>query len=487
FLGYQLTRGAGDAAALHGELPLRLPEKDTLSDRNLGRIHGWLENCVAEHACCRIQKLPRLPTRVIDVGSSTGRSPRLIETDRRPAQYLALSHCWGTQTASGGNVRLLSSNLQDLTTEIPMGSISKNFQDAIEVVRKLEFKYLWIDALCIIQDSKSDWENESAKMNDVYECSYLTIVATAAATSDAGFLHRARLSAVTLPYRDDVDPTIDGKFLVTRTVTGRDPWNPVDKAAWNTRGWTYQERLLSRRLLHFTSSVLFWECRAIDSSEINVERRKLSSRPCWILDHPDDGLAAIFQRSFATGDKYIAGLWYHDFAQGLLWLVNDSSTTSKAILDYWAPSWSWASIAGTVLWPTRTIARHQRDDFTVELLENHLRVAQENPMGTVLGGHIHMRGRLRLLSCVTKPIEWGAFLRFRYDLWCGDELVGNGQFDADQDDIAEEVWLLQMKLQQDAILQNGMTPEAEAALGGTERFPEEKNRVLCSKTHVMID
>ena len=161
------------------------------------------------------------------------------------------------------------------------------------------------------------------------------------------------------------------------------------------------------------------------------------------------GLAAIFQRSFAAGDNYIAGLWYQDFAQGLLWLVNDSSTTSKAILDYWAPSWSWASIAGTVLWPTRTIARHQRDDFTIELLENYLRVAQENPMGTVLGGHIHMRGRLRLLSCVTKPIEWGAFLRFRYDLWCGDELVGNGQFDADQDDIAEEVWLLQMKLQQD--------------------------------------
>ena len=187
-----------------------------------------------------------------------------------------------------------------------MGSISKNFQDAIEVVRKLEFKYLWIDALCIIQDSKSDWENESAKMNDVYECSYLTIVATAAATSDAGFLDRARLSAVTLPYRDDVDPTIDGKFLVTRTVTGRDPWNPVDKAAWNTRGWTYQERLLSRRLLHFTSSVLFWECRAIDCSEINVERRKLSSRPCWILDHPDDGQAAVAQSTIHS--KY--DRWY---------------------------------------------------------------------------------------------------------------------------------------------------------------------------------
>ena len=159
------------------------------------------------------------------------------------------------------------------------------------------------------------------------------------------------------------------------------------------------------------------------------------------------GLAGIFRQSFAAEDEYIAGLWRQDLAQGLLWLVDDSSVTSKAMLDYWAPSWSWASIVGKVHWPTRTIGRHQRDDFTVELLESHLRVAQENAMGTVLGGYICMRGRLRLLSCVTKPVEWGAFLRFRYDLWCGDELVGNGQFDADQDDTAEEVWLLQMKIQ----------------------------------------
>lgn len=159
------------------------------------------------------------------------------------------------------------------------------------------------------------------------------------------------------------------------------------------------------------------------------------------------GLAKKFQQAYAAEDEYIAGLWRQDLPQGLLWLVNSSSETSKA-LDYWAPSWSWASIAGTVLWPTRSIARHQRDDFTVALLEVQLRVARENPMGTVLGGCIRLRGRLRLLSCVTKPIEWGAFTRFRYDLWWENKIVGNGQFDADQDDDAEEVWLLQLKVQQ---------------------------------------
>ncbi|KAL8885674.1 MAG: hypothetical protein Q9215_006506 [Flavoplaca cf. flavocitrina] len=105
---------------------------------------------------------------------------------------------------------------------------------------------------------------------------------------------------------------------------------------------------------------------------------------------------------------------------------------------------------GKVYWPTRSVARHQRDDSTVDLVDNRLKVFHDNPMGTVLGGYIRIRGRLRQLSCVTRPVEWGAFSRFRYDLWCeGNTLVGNGQFDVDQDDSAEEIWLLQVKRQQD--------------------------------------
>ncbi|KAL9629826.1 MAG: hypothetical protein Q9204_005055 [Flavoplaca sp. TL-2023a] len=435
-------------------------------------------------------KLPRLPTRVIDVGALGGRSPRLLETNRQPAHYIALSHCWGSQISSHTNLRLWQSNIQDLLSEIPLGSISKTFQDAIEVVRKLKFRYLWIDALCIIQDSKSDWEDESARMNDVYECSHLTLVATSAVSSNEGFVERPRLPIVTLPYRDDDDPTIEGRFSISRSIYGRHPWDLVDETAWNTRGWTYQERLLSRRLLHFTSSVLFWECRSIDRSEVNARERKLHDRPRWILTHPGEdqpavhqhdiygkydrwylilyeftarrftytsdllpaisGLATIFQQSFAEEDDYIAGIWSHDFAQGLLWLVQDSSATSKAMLDYWAPSWSWASIMGKLYWPTRSVARHQRDDSTVDLVDNRLKLFHDNPMGTVLGGYIRIRGRLRQLSCVTRPVEWGAFSRFRYDLWCeGNTLVGNGQFDVDQDDSAEEIWLLQVKRQQD--------------------------------------
>ncbi|KAL8766143.1 MAG: hypothetical protein Q9209_006983 [Squamulea sp. 1 TL-2023] len=431
-----LTDVLGDAAALHGGIRLRLPDQNALSKPNLNLIHGWLDKCTSEHSCCQNKKLPRLPTRVIDVGSSVGRSPRLIETDGRPAHYLTLSHCWGTQTVPDTNLRLLHSNIRSLRREIPTHSISKNFQDAIEVVRKLKFKYLWIDALCIIQDSKSDWENESARMHDVYECSYLTIVATSAETSNDGFLKRPEHSVVTVPYRDDDDPTIVGRFHITRAIAGQHPWDLVDRTTWNTRGWTYQERLLSRRMLHFTSSILFWECRSTDRSEVNTKNRQWQNRPRWILGESRDDQAVLDNGILQIHTHY--DRWY---------MVLRDGETSKA-LDYWAPSWSWASIAGTVLWPTRSIARHQRDDFTVELLDVQLKVAKENPMGTVHGGYIRMRGRLRLLSCVTKPVEWGAFSRYRFDLWFEDRVIGSGQFDADQDDTAEEVWLLQMKIQQ---------------------------------------
>ena len=305
--GRGLTKGMRDAGELHNGIPQSLPEKNTLSDANIRRIHGWLDNCVGEHGCCRPKKLPRLPTRVIDVGSSGGRTPRLLATDRRPAQYLALSHCWGTRTASEGHIRLLQSNLQDMLTEIPIASISKNFQDAIEVVRKLNFKYLWIDALCIIQDSKSDWENESARMNDVYECSHLTLVATSAGSTNDGFLERSKPPVVDLPYHDDTDPTVESTFSISRCVTWLS-WKLVDQTTWNTRGWTYQERLLSRRLLHFTSSALFWECRATDSSEVNAEKRRLRERPLWLLDHPDDDQAAVDGQNVIYWKNY--DRWY---------------------------------------------------------------------------------------------------------------------------------------------------------------------------------
>ena len=80
--------------------------------------------------------------------------------------------------------------------------MSQNLQDAVVVTRLLGLRYLWIDSLCIIQDSKSDWEEEGSKMDQVYKNAYVTLAATSATTSHDGFLQRtpAPENPITLAY-----------------------------------------------------------------------------------------------------------------------------------------------------------------------------------------------------------------------------------------------------------------------------------------------
>lgn len=100
-------------------------------------------------------------------------------------RYTALTYCWGTSPF----FRTTKSNLADLTSNFPWNNLAKNFQDAIIVTRWLGIRYLWIDALCIVQDDKGDWDRQSAKWGDIYANSYLTISATRSVAAGTGFLH----------------------------------------------------------------------------------------------------------------------------------------------------------------------------------------------------------------------------------------------------------------------------------------------------------
>jgi hypothetical protein len=70
-----------------------------------------------------------------------------------------------------------------------MNCLPKTFQDAIEINRHLKVRYLWIDALCIIQptaDDIGDWEEEIPLKGKVYRNSTCTIAASGAQTSNGG-------------------------------------------------------------------------------------------------------------------------------------------------------------------------------------------------------------------------------------------------------------------------------------------------------------
>jgi hypothetical protein len=158
-------------------------------------------------------------------------------------------------------------------------SMPRNYQHAICVTRRLGLRYLWIDSLCILQDSSGDWAKEGAQMDKIYKCALITLAATSASTSEDGFLDymlKDRTFTLEIPYFDEEK---EGKCsttestsrqLVVRYMEKQDSSRleaDVDSSTWNTRGWTLQERHLAPRLVHFSKSQIFWECRTGYESE----------------------------------------------------------------------------------------------------------------------------------------------------------------------------------------------------------------------------
>jgi hypothetical protein len=97
-----------------------------------------------------------MPTRVLEVSATTIRLR--CGMAKSSFEYLALSHMWGENHSQ--QLRLLEANLSAFQTESPMHKLasSATFLEAIRVTRILGYRYIWIDSLCIIQDSSSDWE-----------------------------------------------------------------------------------------------------------------------------------------------------------------------------------------------------------------------------------------------------------------------------------------------------------------------------------------
>ncbi|KAF7960676.1 hypothetical protein EAE96_000350 [Botrytis aclada] len=264
-LPQQLVLGVFSQEELAGLDNFDSVASSTGSDGSLNLAKQWLQNCNESHVSCsrKTTTYPRfLPTRLIDIGiEESAITPRLRLRKEIPLNsvYFTLSHCWGKIMPK---ITLLQSNIEFMLREINFSQLSNNFQDALWVVRKLGGRYIWIDSLCIVQDSEIDWLVESASMCDVYSNSYCNICATAARDgSERMFRDREPLQAQ------------QGWF---QPASGEDNYCFIDEYAWekevekgilSSRAWVCQERLLSRRNLHFGSRQLFWECLDHEASE----------------------------------------------------------------------------------------------------------------------------------------------------------------------------------------------------------------------------
>jgi hypothetical protein len=144
---------------------------------------------------------------------------------------------------------------------VDVGHSPKTYQDAIQTVRALGMRYLWIDALCIVQDDPEEWKIEANKMGDIYRNAKFTIAATSSIDTKDGFLStRKHRYGPKISY--DGPGTSQQSDCFYPDTTPLDMWSNVENTTWNSRGWTMQERVLSSNVIHFTQNPLVLECRA---------------------------------------------------------------------------------------------------------------------------------------------------------------------------------------------------------------------------------
>lgn len=154
------------------------------SDDAFNRIKDWISTC-SRHIDCRSLSGASLPKRVIDVITAAP-DVVLVNSNSEAGQYTCLSHPWGKEVPLMTKISTLNPHLN----RISFDELPPTFQDAVKITRHIGIRWIWIDALCIIQDDSLDWERESSDVATIYSNSYLTIAATSSARPSDGCFRR---------------------------------------------------------------------------------------------------------------------------------------------------------------------------------------------------------------------------------------------------------------------------------------------------------
>ena len=251
-------------------------------------VKQWVRRCQS-HPICQLNYSPSptedsfRPTRLIAVGSSNEETVRLIDdldSVGDVVEWVALSHCWGKTRM---RKQLLNADLNAMKSSISITDLSKTFQDAIIITRGMEVPYIWIDSLCILQDSDGpgpeDWRKEANRMGLVYAHAVCVISATASADSEQGCFYDKK-SPESLPkyiLRTNIDSGGQTRALVVYLDEPQDASladlfrNHVEEAPLTTRGWTFQERVLAKRIVHFCNGFILFECNTVRASQYQPE------------------------------------------------------------------------------------------------------------------------------------------------------------------------------------------------------------------------
>lgn len=352
-------------------------------------MKDWVRECLTEHDGCFSYTPSALPTRVIEIVDNESLK---LNVSKDIAPYTALSYCWGGPWTSATT----RETLQDRCNGFRLEDIPQTLQEGIKVTRELGIRYIWIDSLCIVQDSAEDKERELSQMPKIYSNAYVTVSAPYAGSCNDSFLQmdgeceKHPGTGITKdlfkqPYRCP-DGSLDTIFLREET------YYSSSNDFGSRRAWTLQERLLSPRVISYGTR-LMWYCRSmrccdggtedwsfdevgnqlsafypptsrktpglVDMSLDIFSQRRLynswyntvveySRRDLTIASDKLPALAGIAEEFHRlTGDTYLAGLWKNNLCFDLMWSSNPAVKLIKS--PTWrAPSWSWTSVENVI-------------------------------------------------------------------------------------------------------------------------------------------
>ncbi|KAJ4388103.1 hypothetical protein N0V93_008708 [Gnomoniopsis smithogilvyi] len=424
---------------------------DLAAPENFEIARGWLQSCRQEHANCPSDGLHALPTRVVDVGVEPDfRDLHIIHSHGKMGYYIALSHCWGGKITP----LLTAETLETFTAALPFSDLPANFRDAVTITRELGLRYLWIDSLCIMQDSKHDWEVESIKMADVYRHALLTVSALSSPRSTHGILTKhAQLSR---PVKT-VKLSCQSKSHEVNVSRMNRRSECLTALAWDCplyqRGWSLQEMVLSPRQLLYGEQQIYWRCPHGFRDAEGTGPAPGSRFPSRVFEtlasvlyadilRPSSGegtnaqwdieiilteyyqlvgnysrrklrfgsdklpaISGIVQRLHPViGGDYLAGLWSRDLYRGISWLAKNSVT--KHATPSRAPSWSWAVTDGPVaMYMHAEDVRSAGPDnpLSMKLIAHDLSL--EKPYGAVASGTLVVTGLTRPVRFSTQVVD----------------------------------------------------------------------------------
>jgi hypothetical protein len=347
------------------------------------------------------------------------------------ADYTTLSYCWG-----GAQQRTTTkATFNSMTRGISMTSLPRTIQDAIIITRNLNIRFLWVDAVCIIQDDKIDQATEIRDMGAIYKQATLTIAAMSSENAYRGFIKKS------VAERGSLFP-----FLLPNGTFGRielvvpDLYIEYPLQKLETRAWAFQEFLLSPRLLLFDQREVFWQCQFPGGRTplLNTSNSYASSRSyrlpddifCNVAARKKDPLSDLTEKAqhhiwkmivsdysrrhvqfekdrfhAIAGivnelqdfwqDTYLAGFWKKPLVHHFAWYRRNREIKSELMEmpSYDAPSWSWLSVnCPVVIYAEKISPDAEVIDCTVEPKDATL------PEGPLRSGTLTIEGAF-LMAC----------------------------------------------------------------------------------------